>query len=356
MIKPETEWVIVPREPTPEMIAAWREKFAPWPHGNDAYTALLAAAPPAPSSTVPRPCDDDQLRIALHDAISQAITRDGRRLYSFLSDDDVKNVVLQITEGSTALDELLARHVITPSSSSVPDVVREWENPPAFVFEGQELAWMNDVGDRMAAALAEQERVKFALYEEVARTGTYREMAEADVLRQKDRATKAEATVTELRAEAVVKFESWEKRENEYHDKIEAQAAEVERLTNFGAPDIGVACEATDKAGLPGVSRMLRAVLGKWQAAESRATTAESAIEGLTETLEDEQAAHTETLRLWKTAKSALETARGALGPMLTVCEAAFKIAWGGPVLRWNALQSALAALPSPPTTTGKKA
>ena len=38
-------YVLVPKEPTAEMIKAWREVFSPWPYENNAWYALLSAAP-----------------------------------------------------------------------------------------------------------------------------------------------------------------------------------------------------------------------------------------------------------------------------------------------------------------------
>jgi hypothetical protein len=68
-------------------------------------------------------------------------------------------------------------------------------------------------------------------------------------------------------------------------EKARADKAEGERdaLTNFGAPDVGVNCEAAERAGLPGTARMLRALLGKWQSAEANLAAANKQIEEMRE-------------------------------------------------------------------------
>ena len=41
-------YVLVPMEPTEEMIATWRALFSPWPYENNAYYAMLSAVPQPP--------------------------------------------------------------------------------------------------------------------------------------------------------------------------------------------------------------------------------------------------------------------------------------------------------------------
>jgi hypothetical protein len=87
-----------------------------------------------------------------------------------------------------------------------------------------------------------------------------------------DRDAQAQERIAEAQHEAAIAIGA------ALEDKKRA-VEEVERLTNFGAPDVGVMCDAAEKAGLPGVSRMLRALLGKWRRAESAANVAEARAE-----------------------------------------------------------------------------
>lgn len=61
--------------------------------------------------TPPRPCDDNELQQGLYEAIASARTSDGRRIEDLVGDEvSLRNIVLQITEGSDVLDKLLERH------------------------------------------------------------------------------------------------------------------------------------------------------------------------------------------------------------------------------------------------------
>lgn len=122
------------------------------------------------------------------------------------------------------------------SAAPSMDVVREWEEIRRA--EGSDYEDLVPVGDRMPAALTAQanelEMVR-ELFDTASETAKeyftkWRESA-AVSLGRREMLERSEATITELRAEAVAKFESWEKAENEYHDKISALTAEVERLT-----------------------------------------------------------------------------------------------------------------------------
>lgn len=82
---------------------------------------INATPPEAPSMTTPqaetealrRPCDDKQLEDALYEAIAKARTSDAKRIDTIIGPTSIQNIVLQITEGSTILDDLIERHITT---------------------------------------------------------------------------------------------------------------------------------------------------------------------------------------------------------------------------------------------------
>lgn len=143
-----------------------------------------------------------------------------------------------------------------PLAPSTPDagVVKEWEERRPWPEYGTVADWLvatTTIGDRLAASHTEQAK---ALSDE-------------------------KAACQNL----LTRLQNTQRR-------AEAAEAEVERLTKCGAPDVGVACDAADKAGLPGVSRMLRALLGKWLRTDDRATKAEADVERLTREAENAEA------------------------------------------------------------------
>jgi hypothetical protein len=64
------------------------------------------------NSKPPRPCDDEDLAKGLRKAISEARTPPFfDRLESRMGPNGIDSIVLQITEGSTVLDDLVDRHI-----------------------------------------------------------------------------------------------------------------------------------------------------------------------------------------------------------------------------------------------------
>lgn len=115
----------------------------------------------------------------------------------------------------------------------------------------------------------------------------------------------------EARRAATRKYEgSREAQTNEIGDRmaaaLTAQAKELQQAAQAGI-DFGVKL-AAERATVTELRAEVERLTGEAEAAR--------------ETLEDEQVAHTETLRLWKIAEAALETARGALEKMKSAADA----------------------------------
>lgn len=70
-------------------------------------------APPAEPSdeALIRPCDDENLERALVEAVKIARTSDAKYVGDLLDETSVLNIVLQITEGTTILEDLVDKHV-----------------------------------------------------------------------------------------------------------------------------------------------------------------------------------------------------------------------------------------------------
>lgn len=91
----------------------------------------------AEGAEVVKPCDDQELQRELYEALSNARTGDGYRFSDIMDEVGLRNGVLQITEGSNALDKLVARHTAA-LAAQVETLTRDRE----------------DASDRRAAAEA----------------------------------------------------------------------------------------------------------------------------------------------------------------------------------------------------------
>jgi hypothetical protein len=60
---------------------------------------------------IPRPCDDADLERRLIVEVKTARASNAKYIGDILDDTSVRNIVLQITEGSAILDDLIAKHV-----------------------------------------------------------------------------------------------------------------------------------------------------------------------------------------------------------------------------------------------------
>ncbi len=58
-----------------------------------------------------RPCDDELLDAGLHEALAKVRTSKGKYLSEVLDQTTLQNIVLQMTEGSSVFDDLIARHM-----------------------------------------------------------------------------------------------------------------------------------------------------------------------------------------------------------------------------------------------------
>lgn len=76
---------------------------------------------------IPRPCDDADLERRLIVEVKTARTSNAKYVGDILGDASVRNIVLQITEGSTILEDLIAKHVAALTAPAAgEDVARSW--------------------------------------------------------------------------------------------------------------------------------------------------------------------------------------------------------------------------------------
>jgi hypothetical protein len=109
-----------------------------------------------------RPCDDKELEVALIEAVKIARTSKAKYVGDLLDEISVRNIVLQITEGSTILDDLIAKHVRARLAEA--EGLRERYEIADWCNE-QSLRLYHDERKRAEAAEAENARYKAALEE-----------------------------------------------------------------------------------------------------------------------------------------------------------------------------------------------